>query len=128
MAGKRILALDSNPAIVEPLGELLKHEGYESLVTTSERWALAILRTLSIDLFIQNLARNGKGGWGFLREMKSDPALHHIPVLIVSAAARDVQKDMAKLYGVDMDRDLAGYFEKPFDEPEFLEAIRKCLS
>jgi hypothetical protein len=40
MAGKRILSLDSNPEIVEPLGELLQHEGYESLVTTMKvgRW------------------------------------------------------------------------------------------
>ena len=127
MAGKRILSLDTNLEFVECLGQLLKDNGYESLVSTSERWAMAILRTLSIDLFTQNLRRAGMGGWDFVREMKSDPALRHIPVLIVSAATRDSQKDAARQYGVAMDSDLAGYFEKPVDEPELLEAIRECL-
>jgi hypothetical protein len=60
--------------------------------------------------------------------MKSDPALRHIPVLIVSVATRDTQKDEAQRYGLDMDRDLAQYFEKPVDYSEFLETIRECLS
>lgn len=127
MSGKRILSLDTNLDFVEGLGQLLKDSGYESLVSTSESWALRILRTSSIDLFTQNLAREGMGGWGFLRKMKSDPVLQHIPVLIISVATRDTQTDVAKRYGVDFDCDVAGYIEKPIDYPEFLETIRKCL-
>jgi CheY-like chemotaxis protein len=79
---KRISSLNDNLELVETLGQVLKSAGYESLVTTSEQWALKILRTLPIDLFTQDIKRNGMGGWGFLRAMKSDPTLRHIPVLL----------------------------------------------
>jgi len=120
--------LNDNLELVETLGQVVKSAGYESLVTTSEQWALKILRTLPIDLFTQDIKRNGMGGWGFLRAMKSDPTLRHIPVLIISAATKSSQTDEAKRYGLDVERDLAGYYEGVSDERDLLEVVHESFS
>lgn len=118
---KRILSLDDHREFVEALGANLEHDGYESVIATDEQTALAILRTQPIDLFTQDIQHPGMGGWAFLRLLKSDPVLCHIPVVIVSAARQTSQEYR------DNEHWLAGYVEKPFDFEELLELIEATL-
>ncbi len=119
----RILSLDDDPKILEVLHLLLEDSGYKSLITTSETEALSILRSQSVDLFTQDVIRPGMNGWEFLRLMKSDASLRHIPVLVISAVPISSQTEQLMLYGLDLDRDLAAYLEKPVESTDLLERI-----
>jgi CheY-like chemotaxis protein len=96
--------------------------------TTNEQEALSILRTRSIDLFTQDFMRPvGLCGIEFLRKLKSDEALKDIPIVGISARPRDARAKELELAGLDMERDLAGYIQKPFGPQELLEVIEAAL-
>ncbi len=124
---KVILSLNDDPDIVECHKAILEDGGYECLTATNDEWALAILRTMRVDLLIQDIKRpsssgRGKDGWSFLRLLKSDPAFKDIPVLIVSAAPKDSHE-----YNVFGDK-LAGYLQAPYDGDELLEFVGRFLA
>jgi CheY-like chemotaxis protein len=119
----RILSLDDDSDEIDLLKVVLEQRGYESLVVGNEQEALSILRTQSIDLFTQDIAHAGLGGWDFLRLMKSDAALKHIPVIIISAASMSSQAEQAKQRGLNPERDLACYLEKPICVEHLIEGI-----
>ena len=122
-----ILSLDDDPITIKVLCAILTDAGYESLGTTDDQEALSILRTQPIDLFTQDFMRPGSGGCEFLRQMKSEEALRSIPVLGISAMSRDTIAERLKQVGLDIDRDLNGYFRKPPMWTELLDAIEVIL-
>jgi two-component system phosphate regulon response regulator PhoB len=123
----RILSLDDESQMLDLLRLILGRAGYECMGTTDEQEALSILRTQPVDLFTQDFARPGSGGVEFLRKLKSDEVLRDIPVVGVSARARDARAKELELAGLDMERDLDGYVQKPFAPQELLEVIEAAL-
>lgn len=124
----RILGLDDEPEMVEFLRLILEHAGYDFIGTTNSEEALVILRTHPVDLFIQDFMRPDQpNGWDLLRLMTSDPALSGIPVLGVSAGRREIRAEQLKRMGMDIDRDLEDYFQKPYGPMELLEAVEVVL-
>ena len=119
----RILSLDDDLEWLDMLKALLEHRGYESLVAGNEQKALSILRTESIDLFTQDVVHPGMGGWDFLLLIKSDAALKHIPVIIISAASMSSQAEQVKPLGLTLERDLACYLEKPICVEHLIQGI-----
>jgi CheY-like chemotaxis protein len=124
----RILSLDDESQMLDLLHLILERVGYECLGTTDEQEALSILRTQSIDVFTQDFMRPvGLCGVEFLRKLKSDETLRDIPVVGISARPRDARAKELELAGLDMERDLAGYIQKPFGPHELLEVIEAIL-
>jgi CheY-like chemotaxis protein len=124
----RILSLDDDSDMLLLLNLHLEHLGYESLVTSNEQEALSILRTQSIDLFTQDVSRAGIGGWDFLRLMKSDATLKNIPVIMISAAPVSSQAQEVKQRRLNLERDLAGYFEKPICLEHLVKGIEDACA
>jgi DNA-binding response OmpR family regulator len=123
----RILSLDDEPQMLELIRLILESAGYECIGTTDEQVALAILRAELIDLFTQDFMRPGWGGIRFLHAMRSEENLSRIPVIGVSARARDARAEELRLAGLDIDCDLEAYVQKPFGPHELLEAIEAVL-
>ncbi len=118
----RILSLDDCAEIVDLLSLILTRAGYDHIGTTDNYEALSILRSEPIDLFTQDVMRPGMDGWTFCELMKSDPSLHHVPVLIISAKSQSIDKFLGlQVCQVD------GYLTKPFGPQELLEAIAEIL-
>lgn len=120
---KRILSLDDDLEWLDMLKVLLEQRGYESLVAGNEHKALSILRTQSIDLFTQDIVHSGMGGWDFFRLIKCDATLKHIPVIMISAAPMSSQAEQVKQRRLNLERDLAGYFQKPICVEELVQGI-----
>ena len=122
-----ILSLDDEPGMLELIHLILEYSGYETLRTEDEPEALSILRRQPVDLFTQDMMRPGMGGLDFLHHMKSDPALRSIPVLVISAGMRGIRAEQLEQYGLDIDHDLDGYLQKPFEPGQLLETIEAIL-
>jgi two-component system alkaline phosphatase synthesis response regulator PhoP len=124
----RILSLDDESQMLDLLRLILERVGYECLGTTDEQEALSILRTQPVDLFTQDFMRPvGLCGIEFLRKLKSDEALKDIPVVGISARPRDARAKELESAGLDMERALAGYIQKPFGPQELLVIIKAAL-
>jgi CheY-like chemotaxis protein len=65
----------------------------------------------------------GMGGWDFLRLIKSDAALKHIPVIMISAAPISSQAKRVKQRRLNPERDLATYLQRPISAEQLVEAI-----
>ncbi len=118
----RILSLDDCAEIVDLISLILTRAGYDHTGTTDNYDALSILRSEPVDLFTQDLMRPGMDGWTFYELMKSDVALRHIPVLIISTQSQSINKVLGlPVCQVD------GYLTKPFGPQELLEAVAEIL-
>lgn len=84
--------------------------------------ALAKLRARPYDFVITDINMPNKNGFELLKEMKADPALKHIPVLMVTAEARKEDIVLAAQCGA------AGYIVKPFTSHTLGEKIDKVLA
>lgn len=109
-----ILSLDDGTDWIEIYRLILEPAGYNYTGTADEQEALAILRSQPVDLFTTDFHRPGLGGCEFLRLVKTDPALRHVPVLGISLWSRASRAEALARVGLDIDRDLVGYMEKSF--------------
>ncbi|MFY8215445.1 MAG: response regulator, partial [Chthoniobacterales bacterium] len=81
----RILVVDDNASNCETLSRRLNKQGHETAVAHNGEAALGILRTEKFDLVLLDILMPGIDGYAVLQEMKSDHALRHIPVIMISA-------------------------------------------
>ncbi len=81
----RILCLDDDLDMLTLLSLTLRQAGYEVIGTANGYEALALLRTQSIDLLIEDILWSGIRGETICQMIRGDESLRNIPVLIVSA-------------------------------------------
>jgi CheY-like chemotaxis protein len=123
----RILCLDDEGEMLDLMRLILEPAGYELLTTTDSYEALELLRRERVDLLTQDFMRPDVDGWELMRRMKADAHLARIPVLGVTAGAREARARQAARVGLDLERDLVGFVNKPFGPHELLEAVGEAL-
>ena len=116
MAEHRILLVEDDNDIAEAMAVLLEAEGYRVARAADGEEALRVLREglrpclIVLDLFMPRM-----DGVEFRRVQRSDPAISHVPVVVVSGVASMVQEIQAM--GV------ARCFRKPVDVDELLGVV-----
>jgi two-component system phosphate regulon response regulator PhoB len=80
-----ILIVDDQPDIARALAMLLEDSGYHAEVADSGRQALEKLRRSTPQAVILDMMMPDIDGSAVLRAMRSDPAMHDIPVVVFSA-------------------------------------------
>ena len=70
------------------------------------------------DLVLLDLNLPNKGGFEILEEMKADPYLKSIPVVVISGS--DQERDIAQAYNLQA----AAYLVKPLNVDDYFSAIR----
>ncbi|MUI15563.1 PAS domain S-box protein [Massilia dura] len=94
LAGRRILILDDTEDTAETFQALLQLEGAEVLLATTARRALDLLREHGADLVISDLSMPDMDGFEFMRAVRAEPALRHVPAIALSGLGReqDIQR------------------------------------
>jgi signal transduction histidine kinase/DNA-binding response OmpR family regulator len=118
----RILIADDYPDNIRLLAVRLKGEGYEYLAAQDGEETLAKIRSEKPDLVLLDVNMPKKDGFEVLAEMRADPEIAHIPVIIITAA-RIGSKDVRA--GLSLGAD--DYITKPFDWQELIARIRNKL-
>ena len=81
-----LLVVDDNEDNRYTLTRRLKREGYENLTTANDgRQALDLLRAKKFDLVLLDIMMPELNGYQVLEQVKADPALRDIPVIMISA-------------------------------------------
>jgi len=111
----RVLVVEDEAIIRTLITEHLEDAGYAAQTASSIEEATTLMAGERPDLVLLDLMLPGTSGWSFLRHRRDDPSLAAIPVLVVSAAARERLHE-AKELGAD------GFLSKPFD-PDVLSAL-----
>ena len=82
---KKILIVDDEPDIVSYLEMLLQDQGYETVTAGNGNEALEAVRAEQPDLVTLDITMPEASGTRFYKEMRTDPELSQIPVIIVTA-------------------------------------------
>lgn len=116
---KHILAGDDSPDILALLRDILEGEGYR-VSMSDEMLSLPAIRRTGPDLVIlDHMLEDGAGsGWELLREIRRDPELAGLPVVVCTGAVQRVRAQ-----GDELRRLGAQVVLKPFDIDQLLGAI-----
>jgi adenylate cyclase len=83
--GGRILVVDDNEINRDMLSRRLERQGYTAVCAENGRRALQMLRQDPCDVVLLDILMPEMNGYQVLEEMKSDPALRDLPVIMISA-------------------------------------------
>ncbi|HEX2726429.1 MAG TPA: response regulator [Beijerinckiaceae bacterium] len=116
-----VLAVDDTPENLEILRMRLEAQGYAVAEAVDGEDGLAKARALRPDLILLDIMMPKRDGISVVRELKQDPELRAIPVILVTAKAdtRDV------VQGLDAGGD--DYLTKPFEHSALLARVRSML-
>ncbi|OQY89207.1 MAG: hypothetical protein B6D38_07600 [Anaerolineae bacterium UTCFX1] len=118
----KILIADDIPDNVVLLSRYMQNEGFRYVTASNGVETLKITRTEMPDLILLDVAMPEKDGLQVLREIRDDPIIRHIPVIIITAARPHLSDIQAGLVlGAD------DYIIKPFDRRELFARIRAKL-
>lgn len=120
--GPRFLIVDDFSTMRRIIRNLLKEIGYVNADEAEDgSAALAKLRSQSFDFVVTDLNMPNMNGFDMLNEIRGDPALKHLPVLLVTAEAKREDIINAAQAGA------SGYIVKPFTRATLEEKIAKIV-
>jgi len=114
---KTILLVDDEFSIVEVLCHLLEEEGYTVATAANGRDGLDRASQKPPDLVITDLMMPVMGGDELLRALGKNPALRHVPVILITSAPAP---EFRRLPWADI-------IVKPFEFDDLLQAIHRVL-
>jgi len=126
---KTILVVDDEPDVRRYLKAILDDAGFRVVTAEDGEAALEIIKTEKPDFISLDLMMPRKSGHKLLYELKKDKALEKIPVLIVTAHARD-ELGSSDLTDLLDNRVLSGpgvYLEKPVNPTTYVRSIQRAL-
>jgi len=118
----KILVADDRPDNITLLTRYLEYEGYEHVAARDGLETLDKVRDELPDLVLLDVNMPHKDGFTVLEEIRDDPAIRHIPVIILTAARLDPTDVQS---GLNLGAD--DYVTKPFDRHELMARIRTKL-
>jgi signal transduction histidine kinase/DNA-binding response OmpR family regulator len=118
----KILVADDVMDNVTLLTRYLEYEGYDQVIARDGQEALNKVRDELPDIVLLDVNMPKKDGFTVLEEIRKDPAVAHIPVIILTAARLD-PSDVRS--GLNLGAD--DYVTKPFDRHELMARIRTKL-
>jgi two-component system response regulator RegX3 len=114
----RILIVEDEPSLSEPLSFLLRREGYDTEIAADGREALAAFDRDGADLVLLDLMLPGLSGTEVCRELRTRSS---VPIIMLTA--KDSEVDI--VVGLELGAD--DYVTKPYSTRELLARIRAVL-
>jgi DNA-binding response OmpR family regulator len=114
--GSLVLVIDDDPAVCDVLARYLNAEGFMVETTSRGDEGLRMARDLRPDIIILDVLMPGVDGWSVLTELKSDPELANIPVIMLTIVEN---KDHAFMLGA------ADYLLKPIDRERLIGLLKR---
>ena len=118
----KILIADDVQDNLSLLSRYMVNEGFTFVTANNGNKALELTRSEMPDLILLDINMPEKDGFEVLKEIRLDPAIEHIPVIILTAARPNPEDVRA---GLELGAD--DYVTKPFDRRELLARIRTKL-
>jgi len=113
-----ILVIDDDALLREAIFRMLTREGFKVVMAGNGLEGLEQAQATHPDIITLDIAMPGFDGWQVLGRLKADPALKHIPVVVVT-----VLDDRAKGFALEA----ADYLQKPINREQLLGAISRIL-
>jgi DNA-binding response OmpR family regulator len=120
---KHILCIDDEPDMLELLTIILKRTGVKVSGVNNGIDGLRMIAETKPDLVILDLMMPFMGGWEVYQQIKADENIRHIPVIIVTAKAQQVDR----VLGIHIAK-VEDYITKPFSPSELVASVTRVLN
>ncbi len=119
---KKILIADDRSEVVVLVKVTLEGEGYRTIEASDGREALEKIRLEKPDLVLLDILMPKMNGFEVLSQLKKDPVLKEIPIIMLTAKGQKSDQEKGKELGA------TGYIIKPFSPSALLERIEEILA
>ena len=117
-----VLIIEDEEDAAELFAEMMRVSGFRVLKTSNSAPALALMTAEKPDVLILDIMMPEISGLDILRQMRRDPELASIPVVVVSA------KSMPADIKNGMEAGASTYLTKPVGFLDLKEAVERALS
>ena len=114
----KILLVDDEEMITEPLARSLREAGYEVIVAHDGRAGLALAQSEQPDLVVLDILMPEMDGWEVCRTLRQESP---VPILMLTALGEEIDRVLGLEIGAD------DYLTKPFSTRELKARIRAML-
>lgn len=119
--GKRVLVVDDEPHLIKSLTFVLSKEGYDIDSATNGEEALEKIRRSKPNLVFLDVMMPKKNGYDVCREVKADPSLRDVYIIMLTAKGQMVDK--AKAFESQADE----FISKPFSPLGVVARVKELL-
>ena len=118
---KKVLVVDDDPAALTIASSRLRSESVQTLTADNGTDGLRIVREHRPDVVVTDLMMTKMHGYTLIQEIRNDPSLSHVKILVTSAKTYSSDVERTRRLGADR------YLSKPYDLQEFWETIAELL-
>jgi two-component system, OmpR family, response regulator RpaA len=116
-----VLVIDDDELVSRTLQRTLKIYGYNTMVANGGTEGMQLARRHRPDLVVLDIIMPGVDGYQVCRQFRGDPLLKEVPILFLTAKAKDEDKIEGFRAGAD------DYLSKPFNIEELQLRIKAIL-
>lgn len=116
-----ILLVEDNSDLAKQIQVELEENGFLCKWATTGLKALELMKTAQPELIICDILMPEMDGFEFIRQLKQDKLLAHIPVIMLTTIAEDESKIHFLKQGVN------DYLRKPFDSKELFARVENLI-
>ena len=119
---RRILIVDDDPLVARMIEHHLKKAGFHDFISCQRSMmAMDLIESTKPDLAIVDVMMPGLSGLELLDEIRCDPDLRHLPVLIITSSHHEGVKLDA------LEQGATDFIQKPLKAVELLPRVRNAL-
>ena len=115
---RKILMVEDEASITDPLSEALEREGYDSAVARTAAEGVSLAGELAPDLVLLDVMLPDGSGYDVCRELRRDS---EVPIIMLTARGEETDRIVGLEVGAD------DYVLKPFSARELVARIRAVL-
>jgi len=119
--GTTLLLADDSITIQKVVGIIFANEDYELVVVDNGTSALEKAREIKPDVMLVDALMPGKSGYEVCEEVRRDPLLKGIPLLLLVGAFEPFDEDKALQSGAD------DHITKPFESQSLIDKVKSLL-
>jgi len=119
---RRVLVVEDEDNIALALDFLMSREGYDHDRVADGDAALPKIRAMRPDLVVLDVMLPGASGYDICRDVRGDPALCGVKILMMTARGSSVERRRGQAIGAD------GFITKPFELKELRQEVRRLLA
>ncbi len=118
---KIVLVIEDEVDVRDFASRVLELEGYRVLQARDNEEGMRLVRGGGVSLVLLDLRLPGHDGWAMLQQMKSEPELSAIPIIVFTASAGVLQRGRA------LDMGAIDYLIKPLSAARLRKAVARIL-
>jgi len=119
---KKIVYVEDELEMIDLVKLILSRKGYEVIGAAGGREGLDIIQEIVPDLVLLDLMMPDIEGWDVYQQIRANDATKHIPVIVVTAKAQNIDK----VLGLHIAK-VNDYISKPFSPQDLVASVEKVL-